>query len=233
MKKNKFTNYRPVSLLPQFSKILEKLFVKRLDIFLDKFEVLHSSQYGFQKNRSTSVALLDLIESITNAIDNKKATIGIYIDLKKAFDTIDHKLLLNKLEKYGIRGNANNWVRSYLDNRLQFVHYNGCNSDFLRVVCGVPQGSILGPKLFILYINDICNVSEIFKYVLFADDTNIFCSDNNLHNLMMTVNKELKKLCDWFAVNKLSLNLNKTNYMIFNKTKQVPTVDISIQKFQN
>ena len=103
------------------------------------------------------------------------------------------------MEKYGIRGNANNWVRSYLDNRLQFVHYNGCNSDFLRVVCGVPLGSILGPKLFILYINDISNVSEIFKYVLFADDTNNFCSDNNLHNLMLTVNKELKKLCDWLT----------------------------------
>jgi hypothetical protein len=225
--KDKFTNYRPVSLLPQFSKILEKLFVKRLDNFIDKFNLLDKSQYGFRANSSTSLALLELTEEITNALDDKKTTIGVYIDLKKAFDTIDHGILLKKLEQYGIRGASNSWVMSYLSNRLQFVNYNDYDSNLLQVVCGVPQGSILGPKLFILYINDICNVSKILKLILFADDTTLFCSDKNINNLVTIINSELEKLCVWFALNKLSLNVSKTNYMLFSNCKNnIPNVGI-------
>jgi hypothetical protein len=144
-----YTNYRPVSLLPQFSKILEKLFNKRLMGFVDKNEILYNGQYGFRKKHSTSLALLDLVEELTSAIDSKKVTIGVFIDLKKAFDTIDHKILLNKLKLYGIRGTALAWLSSYLTNRFQFVQYNNVLSKMLDVVCGVPQGSILGPTLLL------------------------------------------------------------------------------------
>ena len=218
--KDEFTNYRPVSLLPQFSKILEKIFADKLDNFTTKYNLINNSQYGFRSNSSTSMALLELIEEITNSLhDDKKSTIGVFIDLKKAFDTLNHGLLLKKLEHYGVRGIANNWICSYLENRRQFVSFNGFSSDSLKLSCGVPQGSILGPKLFLFYINDICNISDKLKFILFADDTNIFFSDQNLCNLVSTLNMELNKLNTWFAVNKLSLNVSKTNYMLFSRSK--------------
>ena len=150
--KNVFTNYRPVSLLPQFSKILEKLFNKRLEKFLTKNTILSDTQYGFRENMSTSLALMELIEDITQSLDTHRHTIGVFIDLKKAFDTIDHKILLKKLSHYGLRGKSNDWIKSYLESRKQYVKLENCESDQMNVVCGVPQGSILGPKLFILYI---------------------------------------------------------------------------------
>ena len=153
--KSSFNNYRSISFLPQFSKIVEKLFNARLDAFIDKHDTLTSSQYGFRSNMSTSLALLELTEEITSALDHTQCTIGVFIDLKKAFDTIDHGILLTKLNHYGIRGVANNWITSYLYNRQQYVNINDHESDMANVVCGVPQGSILGPKLFISYINDI------------------------------------------------------------------------------
>ena len=120
------------------------------------------------------MAITQLLEELTNANEDKKFTVGVFIDRKKAFDTIDHALLLRKLEHYGIRGVAHGWLKSYLKFRQQFVSINDCDSDLLNVKCGVPQGSILGPKLFIVYINDICNVTKLLNFVLFADDTNIF-----------------------------------------------------------
>ena len=227
-KNNIFTNYRPVSLLPQFSKILEKLFNKRLDIFLNKHGVLSENQYGFRENRSTSLALIELVEHLTQSVDEHKHTIGVFIDLKKAFDTIDHKILLNKLYHYGLRGISNDWIRSYLLQRKQYVRWENYESDYMDVLCGVPQGSILGPKLFILYINDLCRVSNCLKFILFADDTNIFCSGHDIIKLSEMVTFELKKLKDWFAVNRLSLNVSKTNYMLFSNSKYSTETQIQI-----
>ena len=166
-----FSNYRPIFLLSQFSKILETIFNERLDKFIDKFQLLNNSQYGFRSQMSTSHALMDLVDEITSSIDAKQISIGVYIDLKKVFDTVNHTLLIDKLEYYGIRGIAQEWLKSYLKDRKQFVQIDECASTLLNVTCGVPQGSILGPKLFILYINDICNASTSLKFILFADDT--------------------------------------------------------------
>ena len=193
-----FNKYRPVSILPQFSKVIEKLFEKRLNTFIDKHNLLAESQYGFRAGRSTAMALADLVEDITTAIDQKLHAIGVFIDLKKAFDTINHELLLLKLQCYGIRGVVNEWISNYLTNRRQYVQINEYASDFLNIRCGVPQGSILGPNLFILYINDICKVSDIAKFVLFADDTNILCTGHDIQYLSSCVCKVLEELNIWF-----------------------------------
>ena len=150
--KTSFSNYRPVSLLSQFSKILEKLFDTRLQSFMDKNCLISECQYGFRSGYSTSSALMELIEELSSALDSKQVTVGVFIDLKKAFDTIDHKLLMHKLEHYGIRGESNNWLKSYLENRKQYVQVNEHRSSLLKILCGVPQGSVLGPKLFIHFV---------------------------------------------------------------------------------
>ena len=226
--KHLFTNYRPVSLLPQFSKILEKLFNSRLDSFLERHNVLSESQYGFRTKRSTSQALMESIERITDAIDNHQYAIGIFIDLRKAFDTINHNILINKLEKIGIRGMAIDWIKSYLDRRKQFVKLGNHSSNCFDIACGVPQGSVLGPKLFLLYINDICQVSRLLSMVLFADDTNVFCSGDDLDTLQKNINEELYKLKLWFDWNKLSLNVSKTKFMFFGRFRLNTQLKIEI-----
>lgn len=218
--KHEFTNYRPVSLLSQFSKVLEKLYVQRLDSFIEKNNLLSESQYGFRSNRSTALALMKITEEISTAIDNHKHTIGVFIDLKKAFDTIHHTILISKLNNYGIRGVVLDWLISYLHNRQQYVELGGFKSDCMKLECGVPQGSVLGPKLFILYINDICEVSKLMQFVLFADDTNFFCSGQDLKSVAESITNEMVKLKQWFNKNKLSLNLKKTKFMIFSKLKR-------------
>ena len=223
-----FSNYRPVSILPQFSKILEKVFHNRLMSFINDKQILNNSQFGFRKNMSTALAIIELVEEITTAIDEGKTTVGVFIDLKKAFDTVDHNILVKKLEHYGIRGLAKDWVCSYLESRRQYVCINESNSDCLDVKCGVPDGSILGPALFILYVNDMCNVSKSFKSIIFADDTNLFYAGMDIDEVCKIVSRELNILHIWFQVNKLSLNVAKTNFMIFGNKRFEENYIISI-----
>lgn len=189
--RDELSNYRPVSLLPQFSKILEKIFYDRLDT---KHNILCDQQYGFRTNRTSTFALMEFVEGITTSIENKEYAIGVFFDIKKAFNTVDHDLLLKELQRYGIRGVALSWVSSYLENRHQFVLINNYKSQLQKVTCGVPQGSVLGPLLFILYINNICEVSKTLKTIVFADDTNLLCCGKNLEQPLGTVERELKKL---------------------------------------
>ncbi len=171
---------------------------------------------------------MELVEEITDNTDNNLVTTGVFIDLKKAFDTINHTMLIEKLKHYGIRGVASNWIENYLCNITQYVSYNDVQSDYKSVVCGIPQGSILGPLLFVLYINDLDNVSKKLKFVLFADDTNVFYTDKSLEKVTKVLNKELECMSIWFKVNKLSLNVEKTNYMIFKNNANNVNHKISI-----
>ena len=181
------TNYRPISLLTTFSKILEKLIYVRTVKFLNMSKIFSNFQFGFREKHTTTHAILHFIDNISYALDNHMHTIGIFLDYSKAFDTVDHKILLYKLSHYGVRGIALDWYRSYLSDRRQFVSLNGIVSGLQNVTCGVPQGSLLGPLLFILYINDFQYSSDVLSYILFADDSSIFFTNNNSQTLLETV----------------------------------------------
>ena len=209
-------NYRPISLLPSFSKIIEKIVLKRLNMYLTEKSILSSTQYGFRENHSTELAILEFQNRIIKNLNRKKHSIGLFLDLSKAFDSLQHDILLKKLEHYGIRGISLNWFKSYLSDRQQFVAFKNINSDISHVSCGVPQGSILGPVLFLLYVNDLANTLNNAKFVLFADDTNIIFENENYQTLAKDVKNGLKSLSEWFNQNKLSINAKKTKVIQFN-----------------
>jgi len=222
-------NYRPISLLPTFSKVLERVVYKRLLHFLKQHKVLTPSQYGFQASLSTELAILELQDRIASALSCGSWCLGVFLDLSKAFDTINHNILLSKLESYGIRGLALSWFKSYLTNRKQYTFVKNANSDTRLISCGVPQGSILGPLLFLVYVNDIRNVVENGCPILFADDTNILYTHNNLTALCHIANLELERISQWFTLNKLSVNTSKTKVIVFHRRHmQYQPTDIQI-----
>ena len=175
-----------------------------------------------------ALALIDLHDNISTAFDRGEFFLGIFLDLSKAFDTVNHIILFNKLEHYGIRGLALDWIRSYFSNRKQYVECNGHRSLRYEISCGVPQGSILGPLVFLLYINDINNVSNLLNLILLADDTNVFMSHKDLNYLSDMLNLEMDKLSICFKANKLSLNLKKTKFMVFKPRQKRSICNIQI-----
>lgn len=210
-----FTNYRPVSVLPCFSKILEKLIYKRLLKHLNTHNIIYQYQYGFRKNHSTYMALVELTDRILTALNNNEYTLGVFLDLSKAFDTVHHEILLKKLFKYGFQGLVHKWLIHYVKNRYQYVSMNGLDSKKNAIQFGVPQGSILGPLLFLVFINDLANVTHFTIPILFADDTNLLISHKDLTTLTEKLNRDLAQYSTWFQANKLSLNVKKCNFMVF------------------
>ena len=228
-----FSNYRPVSVLPVFSKLLERLVYNRLISHINENKLLYECQFGFQKGKSTHLAIMMLVDKITEALDQGECVVGVFLDFSKAFDTVDHNILLQKLHKYWICGVELLWFEDYLSNRMLYVTYNNHKSSREKINCGVPQGSILGPILFLLYINDLASVSEFCFSVLFADDTNMFITGKDMNVLCRQLNDDLRNIQEWLQCNKLSLNVLKTHYMVFTpKNKVIDDIEVKIHDVQ-
>ena len=224
-------NYRPISLLPVFSKILERLIYIRLNKFLKKYNIIFNKQSGFREKHSTEHATAYLSSKLYNALDDRKKALCVYMDLSKAFDTINIDILIEKLHHYGIRGIANDWFKSYLKDRKQFVVIGSHQSEGLcDIIHGVPQGSILGPVLFNIYINDFWRCLTFSEAIMFADDTTLLFKGTDIDCLKDEVSNDLSSATDWLAENKLSLNVKKTKYMCFDLTRsKYPQFDFTIE----
>ena len=207
-------NYRPISLLSTISKVLEKIVACSLVDHLENNNLLYENQFGFLRNRSTVHNILQLTNKITKDLNDKKYVIGVFLDLRKAFDVVSHDILLKKLKKLGLDNTTLKWFKSYLDNRQQYVEIDGTNSTNRPIDISVLQGSILGPILFLCFINDLHLATDLLS-LLFADDTAGLDSDTDLNRLITRVNTEIQKLAIWFRTNRMAVNVSKTKYIIF------------------
>ena len=202
---------------------------KRVYDFLEKHKRIYNLQFGFRSKHSTNHALIDITESIRAALDKKRIAGGIFVDLQKAFDTVNHEILINKLNYHGIRGKVNEWFLSYLTNRIQYVSILGFDSGIKYIKHGVPQGSVLGPLLFLIYLNDLHHAIKFSKVYHFADDTNLLNISDKPSQLQKQINIDLKLLYKWLLANKISLNCAKTESIIFYKPGQKPSYDFKFK----
>ena len=215
------------------SKIFEKVAFKQISEYFTCNNLLFNSQYGFRENHSTELAALEFVDRIKLEMDRKKIPFSIFLDLSKALNTLNHDILLTKLRYYGIEGVALNWFQSYLTKRTQYVQYNDTSSSIREIETGVPQGSILGPLLFIIYMNDFHTVSQKFTFILYADDTTLISplcwfihrSQSDMDYVSTMINMELSEISDWLAVNKLSLNTAKIKFMLFHSYQKTINED--------
>lgn len=220
------TNYRPISLLHPLSKLFEKCIHSRLDKFLTKNQLLYNNQFGFRSNSSTEHAVTRIFNQISQNVDENKVVCTVFLDLKKAFDTVNHAILLKKLHKYGVRGNALRLFKDFISDRWQYTVVGGLKSDLKAVKCGVPQGSTLGPLLFLIYINDF-HLATNFELNLFADDSCLFLCNSSAKELELQTNKELSRVKLWLQLNQLSLNIKKSTFLVFSK-KAIPKFELKI-----
>ena len=204
-----YSNYCPISLLSNNETILEKFMCKRLYNFLNNNNIIYNLHFGFRQQYSTSHALINITQNIRKALDDGNIGCRVFVDLQKAFDIVDHQILLAKLNHYGVCGVLNDWFKSYLSNCNCI---NGFDSGLTTTNCGIPQGSVLGPLLFLLYINDLNQAIKFCKVYHFADDTNLFCLSNSIKKLNKLVNADLKHLVNWLNANKISLNIKKLRW---------------------
>ena len=226
-------NYRPISLLPTISKIFERVMFTQLYSYLNANNLLSEQQYGFRSQHSTELACVKLVDYITTEMDNIKkikTPTAIFLDLSKAFDTLNFNILLNKLQYYGIDGISLSLIRSYLTDRFQYVQFENSESDLLEIKTGIPQGSILGPLFFSIMINDLVNSSNKFKFLMYADDTTIYFNleDFPIENREVLINNELEKVNKWLKLNKLAVNVDKTKSMLFHKRRPVTPIQFSM-----
>ena len=225
-------NYRPISVITPFSKVLERIAYDQLISYIEKHNILYNFQFGFRKGFCTEYAILETVENLKTAIHNSQITCGIFLDFSKAFDTVNHKILLDKLFKYGIRGIPRQWFTNYLSNRQQYVKINDSESSLMDITCGIPQGSTLSPLLFLLYINDLPKCSTKLHFRIFADDTNIFFSSNNPKELENIINDEMENVLQYCILNRLSINFKKTNYMIVATPRKKVNINITVCNIQ-
>ena len=220
-------NYRPISIIPIFGKIFEKLIYARFMSFLNKECILYDHQFGFRSKRSTDLAILDIHRKLIHDFENNNFACCMFLDFAKAFDTINHNILLQKLNAYGVRGIAHDWFKLYLTDRKQMLKLGNIFSESKTIMCGVPQGNVLGPLLFLIYVNDMYISTNTLDSHLFADDTALYLSDKDINNLEEKINTELLKITEWLEINKLTLNVSKSNFVIFS-VPQKKAVDIKI-----
>ena len=207
-------NYRPISILSFLAKIFEKLMYSRLFNFINEQNIICRHQFGFRSGLCTSDAIVEYLDHVYDAINNNKKCVTIFLDFSRAFDTVNIDVLLGKLDHYGIRGMAKQWFSSYLVDRPRYVSIGGAKSDLIEYNIGVPQGSVLGPVLFTIYINDMYNACKQLQLIHYADDTTAFISGKNMSDLVNTINLELDCISQWLQSNRLTLNVKKSSYMI-------------------
>ena len=203
----------------------------RLYQYLTENKILYPKQFGFQTGHSTEHAIVQLVDQILESFEHNKYTLGVFIDLSKAFDTVDHSILLKKLELYGVTDRNHSWFKNYLLNRKQFIQINEEeNTELETITCGVPQGSILGPLLFLLYVNDLKNATNLLDPIMYADDTNLFLTHKDISYLFETANLQLERINQWFISNKLSPNVSKVKYSFFHKPNKRDCIPLLLPK---